>query len=133
MVSDPSIRFSRPHFNLAREPSHIEHFRWEFSRAVELAFHCKRRELQPGFTSQEEVQPGCTKQKEMQPACTRKSAARLYKRKYSQAVHEEVQPGCTRSAARLYKQRKYSQAVQEEGQFYTAAWLHFLVYSQAVV
>ena len=76
---------------------------------------------------------------------------------YSQAVQEEVQPGCTRgSAARLYK-RKCSQAVELalyhkrrelhcpfliKGQFYTlqpgwisscAACLHFLLYGLVVV
>ena len=36
----------------------------------ELAFRCKRRELQPGCTSQEEVQPGCTRQEDVQPGCS---------------------------------------------------------------
>ena len=69
------------------------------SLAAIFCYNNKRQELRYSLTAQEEVQPGCTR-----------SAARLYKKKYSQAV-QEVQPGCTRgSAARLYK-RKCNQTV----------------------
>ena len=69
-------------------------------QAVELAFYYKSRELQPG--------------------CTRGSAARRYKRKCSQAVE----------LAFYYKSRELQLPFLIEGQFYTAAWQHFLLCSQ---